>query len=548
MGKPTGFIEYERIPMPSRPPALRLNDFYEIYERSDPHVLQEQGARCMDCGVAFCQSSTGCPIDNLIPEWNDLVYQDRWYDAWQRLMKTNNFPEFTGRICPAPCESACVLGITDPPVTIKSIECAIIDRAFESGWVVPQIPTHRTGKTVAVIGSGPAGLAAADQLNQAGHTVTVFERDDRIGGLLMYGVPNMKLDKNIVQRRVDLLEAEGITFRTRVNVGGDPSDHGFARPASAPASSRGDFAQTVKAQTLLDEFDAVLLACGALKARMLTMPGSELQGVHRAMEYLHANTKRMLDAGDDRSATGPWRNRPEAGDAKGDAVGSYAEFLDARDKHVVIIGGGDTGTDCIGTALRHQAASVTNITRREREPDMRDDQHPWPGPPGTFYVDYGHAEGQARDDRDPREYRVLPKAFVPHVDDPNRLGAVRVSMLEWSYDEASGRHVSREVPGSEKDIPCDLCFLAIGFTGHDTPTLVEQFGLATQGGVVQADASSFATSCDRVFVAGDMRRGASLIVWAIAEGRGAAKAIDTYLTGSPSVLASPMGEEVVAGM
>ncbi|MEM9296732.1 MAG: glutamate synthase subunit beta, partial [Planctomycetota bacterium] len=340
MGKPTGFLEYERIAMPARRPDVRLGDWYEIYERADTHVLQEQGARCMDCGVAFCQSDTGCPIDNLIPEWNDLVYHNRWREAYERLSKTNNFPEFTGRICPAPCESACVLGITDPPVTIKSLECAIIDRAFEEGWVVPREPALRTGKTVAVVGSGPAGLAAADQLNQAGHTVTVFERDDRIGGLLMYGVPNMKLDKGLVQRRVDLLAAEGVVFRTNCNLGGEASDQGTATPA--------DGAETIDPQTLVDDFDAVLLACGALKARMLDLPGAELDGVHRAMAYLHQSTRSLLDS--------------EFADGK---------FIDAKDKDVVVIGGGDTGTDCIGTALRQGCRSVVNITRRQREPDYR---------------------------------------------------------------------------------------------------------------------------------------------------------------------------------
>lgn len=514
MGKPTGFLEYERSPMPSRPPEVRLTDFYEIYERADTHVLKEQGARCMDCGVAFCQSDDGCPIDNLIPEWNDLVYHDRWEEAYRRLAKTNNFPEFTGRICPAPCESACVLGITDPAVTIKSIECAIIDKAFEEGWVVPNIPEKRTGKTVAVIGSGPAGLAAADQLNKAGHTVTVFERDDRIGGLLMYGVPNMKLDKGIVQRRVDHLEAEGIVFKPNHNVGGDSSDQGTA----------GD-ATVIDPKQLVDEFDAVLLACGALKARTLDLPGKELNGVHRAMEYLHGVTAQMLDAGDDRSAQGDWR---QAGPA-----------IDAEGKHVVIIGGGDTGTDCIGTALRQGCVSVTNITRRQREPDARDEQHPWPGPSGTFFVDYGHAEGSAKFKRDPREYRVLPLAFVPREDDPTQLGAVRIQMLEWAKDPETGKLASQPIEGSEQDIPADLCFLAAGFTGLDTPSLTDKLGLTTERGVVPSDYGDFGTGVDKVFVAGDMRRGASLIVWAIAEGRGAARRIDEYLMGY-SELPAPM--------
>ncbi|MEX2389839.1 MAG: glutamate synthase subunit beta, partial [Phycisphaeraceae bacterium] len=421
MGKPTGFLEYERQPMRSRSPEVRINDFYEIYARGDEHILKEQGARCMDCGVPFCQADPGCPIDNLIPEWNDLIYHGRWREAYERLIKTNNFPEFTGRICPAPCEDACVLGITEPPVTIKSIECTIIDKAYEEGWVKPMPPETRTGKTVAIIGSGPAGLAAADQLNKAGHTVTVFERDDRIGGLLMYGVPNMKLDKTVVQRRVDLLEAEGVIFKPNSNVGED-----------------------IPAQQLMDTFDAVLLACGALQPRDLELPGRDLQGVHYAMPYLTAATKSLLNSNFE--------------DGK---------FINAEGKDVVVIGGGDTGTDCIGTALRHNCNSLINITRREREPDERDADHPWPGPTGTFFIDYGHAEAAARFERDPREYGILPKAFV---DDGNgHVKAVRVSLLKWSTDRRTGKKVSEEVEGSDRDLPAQLVLLAIGFTGHDTP-------------------------------------------------------------------------------
>ncbi|MFW6059930.1 MAG: glutamate synthase subunit beta, partial [Phycisphaeraceae bacterium] len=366
MGKPTGFLEYERQPMKSRPANVRINDFYEIYARQDEHVLKEQGARCMDCGIPFCQSDTGCPIDNLIPEWNDLVYHGKWREAYERLARTNNFAEFTGRICPAPCEDACVLGINEPAVTIKSIECAIIDRAFEEGWVLPQPPARRTGKKVAIIGSGPAGLAAADQLNKAGHHVTVLERDDRLGGLLMYGVPNMKLEKRLIDRRVNLMREAGVTFRTSVNVGVD-----------------------ITGDELLHEYDAVLLACGALKGRDLEIPGRDLDGVHMAMEYLTLATKSLLNSNF-----------------------TDGNFIDARDHDVIVIGGGDTGTDCIATALRQKCRSLINITRREREPDERDDAHPWPGPRGTFYVDYGHAEAAALFDRDPREYGILPKMFV----------------------------------------------------------------------------------------------------------------------------------------
>lgn len=508
MGKPTGFMEYERQPMPSRNPGVRINDFYEIYTAGDEHQLKEQGARCMDCGVPFCHADSGCPIDNLIPEWNDLVYHGRWHEAFLRLSKTNNFPEFTGRICPAPCEDACVLGIHEPAVTIKSIECAIIDRAFAEGWVQPNPPEARTGRTVAIIGSGPAGLAAADQLNKAGHKVTVFERDDRLGGLLMYGVPNMKLEKSLVTRRIKLLEAEGVVFKTNCNIGGpagaDPADHGSARDA-----------QAMDAQALLRIFDAVLIATGALKARELELPGRELRGVHKAMTYLWQNTRSLLDSGL-----------------------QDGNYIDAKDKHVIVIGGGDTGTDCIGTAIRHGAASVTNITRREREPETRDAEHPWPGPKGTFVIDYGHAEGKAKWGRDPREYGILPVAFVG--DEAGNLKAMRIARLQWSQDPKTGRAVSQEIPGSQEDLPADLVFISAGFTGSDSPTLAERLGVTTGRGVVQAEYGDYRTNVEKVFAAGDARRGASLVVWAIAEGRGAARAIDEYLMGGSELPAPDM--------
>lgn len=517
MGKPTGFLEFDRNPMPARNPAVRINDFYEIYARADVRQLREQGARCMDCGVPFCHADTGCPIDNLIPEWNDLVYHDRWKDAYQRLAKTNNFPEFTGRICPAPCESACVLGINEPPVTIKSIECAIIDRAFEEGWVKPNPPKQRTGKTVAVIGSGPAGLAAADQLNKAGHRVTVFERDDRIGGLLMYGVPNMKLDKKLVQRRVDLLEAEGVEFRTNCNIGDPTSD----APHTSHHGMAGD-AEVIDAEQLKADFDAVLLACGALAGRDLDkLPGRELDGVHMAMHYLHKSTKSLLDS--------------EFKDG---------DFLDAKNKDVIVIGGGDTGTDCIGTAIRQGCKSITNITRREREPDQRDAEHPWPGPTGTFYVDYGHAEGIALFDRDPREYQIMPKAFIGN--DQGKLTHMRISRLEWTTDPETGRKVSQEIPGSEEDLPADYVFLSIGFTGNDSPAVFKRLGVEMLRGVVKADYGKFSTNVEGVFAAGDVRRGASLIVWAIAEGRGAARAVDQYLMGQSTLPAPDMQTQLMS--
>jgi NAD(P)H-dependent glutamate synthase small subunit len=465
--------------VPERPAAGRLNDFYEIFLTSDNGELKRQGARCMDCGVPFCQSDAGCPTDNLIPEWNELVHRDRWHDAYERLIATNNFPEFTGRICPAPCESACVLGITDPPVAIKSIECAIIDRAFAEGWVVPRPPVARTDRRVAIVGSGPAGLAAADQLNRAGHHVTVFERSDRVGGLLMYGVPNMKLDKTLVRRRTDLLAAEGVEFIVNANIGVD-----------------------IDAAQLRRRYDAILLACGALRERDLPLPGRSLAGVHRAMEYLHPVTRSLLDS-------------------------NFADgrFIDARGLDVVVIGGGDTGADCIGTALRQQCASLVNITRREREPADRDAAHPWPWPPGSYTLDYSHHEGIARFGRDPREYGVLPLEFIG--DDDGRVRAVRIERISWTADQRGRPRMVRT--GDVTDLPADLVLLAIGFTGHDAPGLARQLGIPYSGGLMAAEYGRFTTSVEGVFAAGDVRRGASLIVWAIAEGRAAAQQIDGYL-------------------
>ena len=366
MGKPTGFMEYQRQGVHDREPLERIHDFDEFHKEINEPERQEQGARCMDCGIPFCQSSYGCPVDNLIPEWNDLVYHGRWEEAWKRLMKTNNFPEYTGRVCPAPCESACVLGINEPPVTIKDNECAIIDKAYDAGLMVPRIPEVRTGKRVAVIGSGPAGLSAADQLNQAGHLVTVFERDDRIGGLLMYGIPNMKLDKALVQKRNDLMSAEGIEFRPGVEVGKD-----------------------VDPAQLVEEYDAVLLACGATNPRDLPAPGREKSGIHFAMDFLRANTKSLLDSNH--------------------ADGNY---ISATGKHVVVIGGGDTGNDCIGTSIRHGAASITNFELLPEPSTHRTEEYPWPTYPRLKKMDYGHEEVAARDGADPRVYSILTKEFI----------------------------------------------------------------------------------------------------------------------------------------
>ncbi len=497
MGKPTGFMEYERQPAPNRGARERIRDFKEFHLHVADAFLKTQGARCMDCGVPFCQSATGCPIDNLIPEWNDLVFQGRWREALDRLHKTNNFPEFTGRVCPAPCEGACCLGVIDPPVTIKQIECAIIDRGFEEGWVKPVPPPRRTGKKVAVIGSGPAGLAAADQLNKAGHSVVVYERADRVGGLLMYGIPNMKLDKATVQRRVNLMAAEGVQFVTNADVG-----------------------VTVDAQTLRRECDALVLACGATKPRDLPIPGRELRGIHFAMEFLTANTKSLLDS--------------ELKDGR---------YISAKGKHVIVIGGGDTGNDCLGTSMRHGCASLTNFELLPKPPDTRAPDNPWPQWPRIFRVDYGHEEAAAVHGSDPREFCVLSKRFLD--DGQGNVAGIETVRVEWKKDE-TGKFGMVELPGTEQTFKADLVFLAMGFLGPEE-TVGKQLGLAFDPrSNFQADYGQYATSLPGVFAAGDCRRGQSLVVWAIAEGRGAARAVDEYLMGTSTLPAPDVAHEMPA--
>ncbi len=490
MGKPTGFLEYERRLPPDRSPGKRIHDWLEFHDHSDPAVLQQQGARCMDCAVPFCHTGTiingwtsGCPINNLIPEWNDLIYKDQWREALDRLHKTNNFPEFTGRVCPAPCESSCVLEINDAPVTIKNIECSIVDRGFQEGWVVPEPPAQRTGKRVAVVGSGPAGLAAAAQLNRAGHHVTVFERDDRIGGLLMYGIPNMKLDKRLVDRRIQLMIREGIHFVVNTEVGRDyPADR------------------------LLGEFDAAILCGGATKPRDLLVEGRDLTGIHFAMEFLKANTKSLLDS--------------EHKDGR---------FISARGKDVVVIGGGDTGTDCVGTAMRHGCKSLTQLEILPRPPDERARNNPWPQWANVYQLDYGQEEAAAAFGRDPRDYRVMTKKFVG--DDRGHVKELHTVLVDRVKDD-NGRFVPREVTGSEQVYPAQLVLLALGFLGPENQ-LLDQLGVARDDrSNAKAPQGAFSTSAPEVFAAGDMRRGQSLIVWAIQEGRGAARACDRHLMGS----------------
>ncbi len=481
MGKATGFKEYQRQAEPYRDPGSRLKDFDEIYTPHDLQHLSTQGARCMDCGVPFCQSATGCPVDNLIPEWNDLVYNGRWQDALERLHKTNNFPEFTGRVCPAPCEGSCCLGIIEPAVTIKNIEQAIVDRGFDEGWIRPQPPIDRTGRKVAVIGSGPAGLAAAAELNKAGHSVTVYERADRFGGLLMYGIPNMKLDKKIVERRIDLLKDEGVEFIANADIG-----------------------RTIEFDIVRNDHDAVLLATGATKPRDLPVKGRSLEGVHFAMDFLTANTRSLLDS------------NLEDG-----------QYISAKDKHVIVIGGGDTGTDCIGTALRHGCASVVNFELMPKAPEQRAETNPWPEWPLIFRVDYGHEEARAVQGEDPRHYCLLTKEFVD--DGHGRLGAIRTVEVDWAQDE-HGKWKMTEKPGTEKTWKADLALLALGFLGPEHYLSEASNIELDERSNYQAAYGDYATSVDGVFAAGDCRRGQSLVVWGINEGREAAQAIDRYLS------------------
>ena len=479
MGKVTGFKEFEREVEPYRDASERSIDFKEIYTDHQPEHLQTQGARCMDCGVPFCQSVNGCPVHNLIPEWNDLVYRNRWREALDRLHKTNNFPEFTGRVCPAPCEGACVLGITDPAVTIKNIECSIVDKGFDEGWIVPEIPETRSDKSIAIVGSGPAGLTAAAQLNRAGHTVTVYERADRIGGLLMYGIPNMKLDKHFVDRRVDILRAEGITFVTNADVGG-----------------QGDNA--VDITKLVADNDAVLLATGATLARDLNIPGREGDGVHLAMEFLTANTKSLLDS------------NLEDGN-----------YISATDKKVIVIGGGDTGNDCIGTSIRHNCQSLVNFELLPKPPIDRAPNNPWPLWPRIHRVDYGHAEAGDKFGDDPRVFQVASKEFL-RDSDGKLLGIVTVNVDDKL----------QEIPGTEKTWEADLVFLSMGFLQPEH-YLNEALGMETDGrGNFVADKEKYQTSIPKVYAAADCRRGQDLVVRAINEGREVARAIDIDLMGS----------------
>ena len=514
MGKPTGFKEFDRQAVPYRDPLERANDYLEIFTSAPIEQLQTQGARCMDCGVPFCQSDTGCPVDNLIPEWNDLIYNNRWRAALDRLHKTNNFPEFTGRACPAPCEGACVLGINNPPVTIKNIENAIIDRGWQEGWVEPQPPVFETGKKIAIVGSGPAGLAAAQQLRRVGHTVTVYERADRIGGLCVYGIPNMKLDKGTVERRIDQMRAEGVKFVTGAHVGKEEDfEPGHMTQIM---QERGVPIKFIDPQQLAAEYDALLLATGATQPFDPTSrcAGRDLEGIHFAMNFLTRNTKSLLDS-----------------DLADNA------YMSAKDLDVVVIGGGDTGADCIGTSLRHGAKSIVNFELMAEPPADRADNNPWPQWPRVYRLDYSHEEVKSRTGQDPRAYEVLTKEFVG---ENGKITGVKTVEVDWSNPVAGGPPFV-EVPGSEKVWPVDLVLLSTGFVGPELQ-VGKMLGLETgeprRGWLTfKADHGDFATNVEGVFAAGDCRRGQSLVVWAINEGRGAARAIDEYLMGSTQLSA-----------
>jgi len=492
MGKPTGFMEYKREKGKEEAPLKRIKNWGEYATKLTDDALQKQGARCMDCGTPFCHmgieirgATTGCPINNLIPEWNDLVYKGKWQEALERLSMTNNFPEFTGRVCPAPCEGSCTLAISDPAVSIKSIERTIIDKGFENGWVTPRIPTARTGKKIAIIGSGPAGLASADELNQAGHSVTIYERADRAGGLLMYGIPNMKLEKEVVERRIHLLQQEGIDFILNTEVG-----------------------IAISVDDLKSNFDAVILCIGAQKQRKLHLKGSESKGVHLAMDYLSSTTKSLLDS-------------------------NFADgqFINTKGKDVIVIGGGDTGADCVATAIRQNCRSVVQFGKHPQLPASRAEDNQWPTDPNIFKLEYAYEEANAKFGKDPREYLIQTKEIVS--DKYGSLKELHTIHMEKVLGE-DGFYFFKEIPGTEKIWPAQFVFVAIGFEGPET-NLAQQFGINVVNKKISASTKNYATNVEGIFTAGDARRGQSLIVWAIKEGQEVAKRVDEYVSKTPVI-------------
>ncbi|MFZ7133941.1 MAG: glutamate synthase subunit beta [Eubacteriales bacterium] len=490
MGKSTGFLEFDRVNPMKRPPNERVKDWDELKIRQSNETLSKQAARCMDCGIPFCHGgvllngmAAGCPAKNLIPEWNDLVYHGRWEEAYKRLIRTMPFPEFTGRVCPAPCEGSCTEGHILEPVSINNIEQEIIDRAFEEGWVKNNAPAKFTGKKVAVVGSGPSGLSAAYYLNSVGHKVTVYERSDRPGGLLMYGIPNMKLDKNVVQRRLDLMDSSGIQFVINTEVGID-----------------------VSTQELMDRYDAVVLCCGATKARGLTVDGSNLKGIYSAVDFLKANTKSLLDS------------KLEDG-----------SYISAKDKDVIVIGGGDTGTDCVATSIRHRCNSVVQFEIMPEAPKTRQENNPWPEWPKKLKVDYGQQEAIDKYGRDPRNYCINTKKIVGNEN--GEVTEVHTVEVQWEKD-TKGRFSPKEIAGSEKIWKADLILIAMGFLGPED-TIANEIGLERDmRSNIKAAYETFETNIEKVFAAGDARRGQSLVVWNIQEGKLVAREVDKYLMGS----------------
>lgn len=490
MGKPTGFLEYERENSKAVKPKDRIKHFNEFHTFLSKEKQQKQGARCMECGIPFCQSgimiggaASGCPLNNLIPEWNDLIFNGNWEQAYERLKKTNNFPEFTGRVCPAPCEAACTCGLNGEPVSIKEDEMAITENSYNTGLVMPEPPKVRTGKKIAVVGSGPAGLAAADQLNRRGHEVTVFEREDRIGGLLMYGIPNMKLEKQFIDRRVNIMKEEGVKFVTN-----------------------SDISTNSKASKLMKEYDSVILACGASNPRDISAPGREAKGIYFAVDFLKATTKSLLNS------------NLEDGD-----------FISAKGKKVVVIGGGDTGNDCVGTSIRHGAASVIQLEMMPKLPDTRSENNPWPEWARVCKTDYGQEEAIAMFGNDPRVYQTTVKEFI--ANEAGELVKIKLVKLESKKDEATGRMFMGEVEGSEEVVEADLVLIAAGFLGSQS-YVTKAFDVEVDGRTnVLTKAGKYETSVDNLFVAGDMHRGQSLVVWAIREGREVARAVDFKLMG-----------------
>lgn len=489
MGKPTGFMDFEREENLSSSVSERIKNYKEFHTPLDAEQRRSQAARCMNCGVPFCQNGkpikgmvSGCPLNNLIPEWNELIYRNKSDEALKRLLMTNNFPEFTSRVCPALCEKACTCGIDSKPVTVRDNEYHVIENGFNSGLMNPQIPAYRSGKKIAVIGSGPSGLAAADTLNKRGHSVTVYERSDRIGGLLMYGIPNMKLEKWVIDRRRKLMEAEGVTFVTNADVG-----------------------KNVSAEEIKREYDAVILACGASKPRDINANGRDSKGIYFAVDFLKATTKSLLDS-------------------------NLADnnYISAKDKNVIVIGGGDTGNDCIGTAVRHGCKSVVQLEMMPKLPDTRAENNPWPQWPMVCKTDYGQEEAAYLFGSDPRLYETTVKEFIS--DENGNLSAVKTVKLKWTTDFETGRKTMEEIKDSEQIIPCELCLIAAGFTGSEE-YVSQAFGVELDKRTnVKTEQGKYAAA-EKIFTAGDMHRGQSLVVWAVNEGRNAAREVDEYLMG-----------------